>query len=178
MVSHNGPDAWQVPAKISVKLGDVTIYLLLAKGLSLLLYGGIRTMTILANHAFVKMNGLGNEIVVVDLRHETGVVSAEEAKAAAQGVPYDQLMILHAPRARGTDAYVRILNNDGSEAGACGNGMRCIADIVFKESGKDTLTFETRAGILNCWNGDQPLVSTVDMGKPRFAWNEIPLPQQ
>jgi diaminopimelate epimerase len=135
-------------------------------------------MTTLANHAFVKMNGLGNEIVVVDLRRETGAVSAEEARAAAQGVPYDQLMILHAPRARGTDAYVRILNNDGSEAGACGNGMRCIADIVFKESGKDTLTFETRAGILNCWKGDQPLISTVDMGKPRFAWNEIPLAEE
>ena len=72
-------------------------------------------MATLANHAFVKMNGLGNEIVVADLRRETGVVSAEEARAAAQGVPYDQLMILHAPRARGTDAYVRILNNDGSD---------------------------------------------------------------
>ena len=99
-------------------------------------------MTTLANHAFVKMNGLGNEIVVVDLRREKGAVTAEEARAAAQGVPYDQLMILHAPRARGTDAYVRILNNDGSEAGACGNGMRCIADILFKESGKATFPCE------------------------------------
>src|SRR5258705_145475 len=135
-------------------------------------------MTMLANHAFVKMNGLGNEIVVVDLRHEKGAISAEEARAAALGVPYDQLMILHAPRARGTDAYVRILNNDGSESGACGNGMRCIADILFKESGKATLTFETCTGILNCWKGDQPLVSTVDMGKPRFAWNEIPLAEE
>ena len=144
----------------------------------MLLYGGQTIMTMLANHAFVKMNGLGNEIVVVDLRHEKGAVSAEEARAAALRVPYDQLMILHAPRARGTDAYVRILNNDGSESGACGNGMRCIADILFKESGKATLTFETRAGILNCWKGDQPLVSTVDMGKPRFAWNEIPLAEE
>ena len=56
-------------------------------------------MSTLANHAFVKMNGLGNEIVVVDMRRERGAVSAEEARAAAQGVPYDQLMILHAPRA-------------------------------------------------------------------------------
>src|SRR5882672_936253 len=130
---------------------DVTIYRLLAKGPSLLLYGGQTIMTMLANHAFVKMNGLGNEIAVVDLRHEKGAVSAEEARAAALGVPYDQLMILHAPRARGTDAYVRILNNDGSESGACGNGMRCIADILFKESGK---------------------------GTPRFAWNEIPLAEE
>jgi diaminopimelate epimerase len=135
-------------------------------------------MSTLANHAFVKMNGLGNEIVVVDMRREKGVVSAEEARAVAQGVPYDQLMLLHAPRASGTDAYVRILNNDGSESGACGNGMRCIAELLFKETGKATLIFETRAGILNCWRGEAPLVSTVDMGKPRFAWNEIPLAEE
>ena len=47
------------------------------------------------------------------------------------------------PRTPGTDAFVRIYNNDGSEAGACGNGMRCVADLLFKETGKDALTFET-----------------------------------
>src|SRR5690242_13300937 len=101
-------------------------------------------MSTLANHAFVKMNGLGNEIVVVDLRSEGSVVSAAEARAVARPVPYDQLMTLHAPRTSGTDAFVRIYNNDGSESGACGNGTRCIADILFKETGKDTLTFETK----------------------------------
>jgi diaminopimelate epimerase len=137
-------------------------------------------MPTLANHAFVKMNGLGNEIVVVDLRREAGAVTAAEARAAAQpnGAPYDQLMALHAPRTPGTDAFVRIYNNDGSEAGACGNGMRCVADIVFKETGKTALTFETKAGLLNCWKGEPPLVSTVDMGKPRFGWNEIPLSEK
>ena len=134
-------------------------------------------MSALANHPFTKMNGLGNEIVVVDLRREKGTVSAAEARAAAQpaGAPYDQLMALHAPRTPGTDAFVRIYNSDGSEAGACGNGMRCVAELVFKETGKRALTFETAAGLLNCWQGNTPLVSTVDMGKPRFAWNEIPL---
>jgi diaminopimelate epimerase len=137
-------------------------------------------MSALANHAFLKMNGLGNEIVVVDMRRETGAVSPADARAAAQpnGVPYDQLMTLHAPRTPGTDAYVRIYNNDGSEAGACGNGMRCIADVLFKETGKGALTFETQAGLLNCWKGETPLISTVDMGKPRFAWNEIPLAEE
>jgi diaminopimelate epimerase len=134
-------------------------------------------MSTLANHAFVKMNGLGNEIVVVDMRRETGAVTPDEARAAAapSGVAFDQLMVLHAPRVQGTDAFVRIYNNDGSEAGACGNGMRCVADIVFKETGKQALTFETRAGLIPCWQGDAPLVSTVDMGAPRFLWNEIPL---
>ena len=137
-------------------------------------------MSALANHAFIKMNGLGNEIVVVDMRRQPGTISAAEARAAAQpgGAPCDQLMILHAPRTPGTDAYVRIYNNDGSESGACGNGMRCIAELMFRETGKDALTFETPAGLLNCWKGPAPLVSTVDMGKPRFAWNEIPLAEK
>jgi len=137
-------------------------------------------MSTLANHAFVKMNGLGNEIVVVDLRAQGGTISADEARAASQpkGAPYDQLMALHAPRTPGTDAFVRIYNNDGSEAGACGNGMRCIADILFRETGKAALTFETKAGLLNCWKGTEPTVSTVDMGKPRFGWKEIPLSEE
>ena len=62
-------------------------------------------------------------------------------------------MVLYPPRTPGTDAFVRIYNNDGSEAGACGNGMRCVAALVAKESGKDALTFETTAGMLNCWQG-------------------------
>jgi diaminopimelate epimerase len=134
-------------------------------------------MSALANRVFVKMKGLGNEIVVVDMRSEAGAISAAEARAAAQpaGAPYDQLMALHAPRTPGTAAYVRIYNNDGSQSGACGNGMRCVADLLSKESGKDALTFETEAGLLACWKSDAPSIWTVDMGAPRFAWNEIPL---
>jgi diaminopimelate epimerase len=137
-------------------------------------------MSTLANHTFIKMNGLGNEIVVVDLRAQAGAISAAEARAAAQphGVRYDQLMTLHAPRSPGGDAYVRIYNRDGSETGACGNGMRCIAELLFEETGKRALILETRAGMLECWKGDTPLTSTVDMGKPRFSWNEIPLAQE
>src|SRR4029078_11556107 len=81
------------------------------------------------------------------------------------------------PRTPGTDAFIRIFNNDGSEAGACGNGMRCVADVMAKETGKDTLTFETTAGILNCWKGADGMF-TVDMGPPRFKWNEIPLAEE
>ncbi|MGB7256885.1 MAG: diaminopimelate epimerase [Pseudolabrys sp.] len=136
-------------------------------------------MAALANHAFVKMNGIGNEIVVVDMRRAGGPINAEEARAAAkpEGAPYDQLMALYPPRTPGTDAFVRIYNNDGSEAGACGNGMRCIADIVAKESGKSALTFETAAGVLNCWKGANGEF-TVDMGVPHFIWNEIPLAEE
>jgi diaminopimelate epimerase len=134
-------------------------------------------MSVLANRPFIKMSGLGNEIVVVDMRRQMGTIEAVDARAVARpnGAPYDQLMALYAPRTPGTDAYVRIFNNDGSEAGACGNGMRCVAELLFKETGRSALMLETAAGLLSCWKGDRPLISTVDMGKPRFAWNEIPL---
>jgi diaminopimelate epimerase len=137
-------------------------------------------MAALANQPFTRMNGLGNEIVVVDLRGSQATVSAQEARAAAQppAVAYDQLMALHAPRTAGTDAYVRIYNNDGSEVGACGNGTRCIASLLFEETGKNALTFETKSGLLNCWKADTPGLVTVDMGKPHFAWNEIPLAEE
>ena len=136
-------------------------------------------MGALADQAFVKMNGIGNEIVVVDMRARGGTIGPEEARAAATpgGAPYDQLMALYPSRTPGTDAFIRIYNNDGSEAGACGNGMRCVADLVAKESGKDALTFETTAGILNCWKNADGLF-TVDMGMPRFKWNEIPLAEE
>ena len=136
-------------------------------------------MGALAKHSFVKMNGVGNEIVVVDLRAAPAPITPEEARAAAQpgAVPYDQLMALYPPRTPGTDAFIRIYNNDGSEAGACGNGMRCVADQVAKTSGKDVLTFETTAGIINCWKSAEGEF-TVDMGVPRFKWNEIPLAEE
>ena len=89
-------------------------------------------MSALSNHPFVKMNGLGNEIVVVDMRAHPQPITAADARAAAAAAPYDQLMAIYPPRMAGTDAFVRIYNNDGSEAGACGNGMRCVADILFK----------------------------------------------
>jgi diaminopimelate epimerase len=137
-------------------------------------------MSALANHAFIKMNGLGNEIVVVDMRRSPAVISAADARAAAKpaGAPYDQLMALYAPRTPGTDAFVRIYNNDGSESGACGNGMRCIAELLVKESGKDAVIVETTSGLLSCVKAASPGLFTVDMGAPRFRWDEIPLAEE
>ena len=123
-------------------------------------------MSALANHAFAKMNGIGNEIVVVDLRDTPAAVTAEDARAVASpaGVPYDQLMVLQPPRLAGTEAFIRIYNNDGSEAGACGNGMRCVVRRLFEETGQTAVTFETKAGLLNCWQGPSADLYTVDMG--------------
>jgi diaminopimelate epimerase len=136
-------------------------------------------MGALANRPFVKMNGIGNEIVVVDLRDSAAAVSPEEARAVAspEGVPYDQLMVLQPPRLAGTEAFIRIYNNDGSEAAACGNGMRCVARRLFEATGQTAATFETRAGLLNCWQGADGLY-TVDMGAPKFGWKDIPLAEE
>jgi diaminopimelate epimerase len=135
-------------------------------------------MGTLANRDFVKMNGLGNEIVIVDLRRMPSLIvetpiAAAEARAAARQEPYDQLMALY-PANAGSDASVRIFNNDGSEAGACGNGMRCVAALVSAETGHARLTFETAAGLIPCWRAESGLF-TVDMGRPYFRWDEIPL---
>lgn len=138
---------------------------------------GFNAMGALANHNFVKTNGVGNEIIVVDLRDAPARIEPAEARAAAAAVPYDQLMALYPARTPGTDAFIRIYNSDGSEAGACGNGMRCVADIVSRQSGKAALAFETTSGILSCWKGEGGLY-TVDMGMPRFKWNEIPLAEE
>ena len=135
-------------------------------------------MSALANHAFAKMNGIGNEIVVVDLRDGKGAVTPEEARAVAAHVPYDQLMVLSTPRLDGTEAFIRIYNNDGSEAGACGNGMRCVVRRVFEATGQHAVSFETKAGLLNCWQGPAPDLYTVDMGAPRFGWQDIPLAEE
>jgi diaminopimelate epimerase len=137
-------------------------------------------MSALADHAYAKMNGIGNEIVVVDLRDSRAALSPHEARAIASpaGVPYDQLMVLQPPRLAGTEAFIRIYNNDGSEAAACGNGMRCVARRLFEHSDKTAASFETRAGLLNCWRGPSEGLYTVDMGPPKFGWKDIPLAEE
>src|SRR6201995_2961106 len=124
------------------------------------------------------MNGIGNEIVVVDLRDAAGPVSPADARAVAAKVPYDQMMLLQPPRLDGTEAFIRIYNNDGSEAGACGHGMRCVVRRLFEKTGQSAVTFETAAGLLNCWQGPSPELYTVDMGAPKFAWQDIPLAEE
>jgi diaminopimelate epimerase len=133
-------------------------------------------MSALADRDFVKMNGLGNEIVIVDLRRAPLPIDAAEARAAARYEPYDQLMALYPPRGRG-EASIRIYNNDGSEAGACGNGMRCVAALLSSQTGKTALDFETPAGVIACRQTPDGLFA-VDMGQPRFRWDEIPLARE
>ncbi len=137
-------------------------------------------MSMLANRAFAKMNGIGNEIVVIDMRDSAAPLTSDDVRLVGSvcGVPYDQLMVLHKPRLAGTEAFVRIYNNDGSEAGACGNGMRCVVRRIFEETSQTAATFETRAGLLYCWQGPATDLYTVDMGTPKFGWQDIPLAEE
>ena len=133
-------------------------------------------MSHLANHAFAKMNGIGNEIIVLDLRGENVDVAPDDARAihAAKGLAYDQLMVLQDARTPGTDAFMRIFNNDGSESGACGNGTRCVAYMLMRGAARSALVLETSAGKLDCRRIDD-LTFSVDMGSARLGWQEIPL---
>lgn len=133
-------------------------------------------MSPLANRVVAKLNGIGNEIAVLDLRGTALTVSADEARAIhkGKGLGYDQLIVLHEPRSPGADAFMTIFNSDGSQSGACGNGTRCVAFLLIKDTAIERLVLETAAARLACTRaGDNRF--TVDMGKPRFAWNEIPL---
>src|SRR5260370_23473407 len=136
-------------------------------------------MSALANQAFAKMNGIGTEIVVVDRRDKPAVVTSEEARAVASpaGVHYDQLMVLQPPRLKGTEAFIRIYNNDGSEVAACGNGMRCVARRLFEDTGQTPATFQTPAGLLDFWQGPSGDLYTPALGPPEFGPKEIPLPE-
>jgi diaminopimelate epimerase len=133
-------------------------------------------MSPLAHRPFFKMNGIGNEIIVLDLRGGTLAVRPEEARAIgrAPGLAFDQLMAISDPRSAGAAAFVEIFNVDRSRAEACGNGTRCVAWVLLAGREERRLTVETAAGLLACTR-DGEFVFTVDMGQPRLAWNEIPL---
>jgi diaminopimelate epimerase len=123
----------------------------------------------------LRMNGAGNEILVLDLRGLDYDLSPAEARAIAArpDLHFDQLMVLHDPRNRGDDAFMRIYNVDGSLSGACGNGTRCVAWVLARE-GKSHLWLETTAGRIETRQESDTLF-TVDMGVPRLDWRDIPL---
>ena len=128
---------------------------------------------------FRKMNGLGNEIIVADMRGRADRITPAAAVAlnAAPATRFDQIMAIHDARTAGTDNYIQIINSDGSFAQACGNGTRCVVAALAAETGKRRFTFETVAGILNARENDDGSIS-VDLGTPRFGWQDIPLAEE
>jgi diaminopimelate epimerase len=129
---------------------------------------------------FRKMHGLGNDFVVLDQRRDPVRIDAAAAGALADrhtGIGCDQLLLLEPPGDSLAQVFMRIFNPDGSEAGACGNGTRCVAQLIAAETGKSHVRIETGAGLLEA----QVLpdgMATVDMGRPRLYWADIPLARE
>lgn len=124
---------------------------------------------------FLKMNGLGNDFVVVETRSAPFAPTPEEVRAIADragGVGCDQLIAVGP--AGNADAHVRFWNADGEEVGACGNGTRCVGWLLMQSSGKDQAVIETAAGRLVATRAGERLVG-VDMGRPGLDWDRIPL---
>jgi diaminopimelate epimerase len=129
---------------------------------------------------FRKMNGLGNEFLVFDGRREPVHLAPDAIRALgrADAIDFDQMITIEPARASGGDAFMRIHNKDGGEVGACGNATRCIGWLLMGETGRPTATIETKAGLLHAYETGQPELITVDMGEPRFRWDQIPLAEE
>ena len=138
-------------------------------------FGGFRLYAAPMTRPFLKMNGLGNDFVVVETRSAPFAPTAEEVRAIADrstGVGCDQLIAVD--KADDADAKVRFWNADGEEVSACGNGTRCVGWLLMQSSGKDEAVIETKAGRLVATRAGDRLVS-VDMGEPGLDWTQIPL---
>jgi diaminopimelate epimerase len=126
---------------------------------------------------FTKMHGLGNDFVVIDARRDPLALDPAMARLVAdrrRGVGCDQLIVLEPPADPAADVFMRIYNPDASEAGACGNATRCIADTLMREAGRDRAVVQTIAGLLPAERVAGGLVK-VDMGPARLGWRDVPL---
>jgi diaminopimelate epimerase len=125
---------------------------------------------------FVKMNGLGNAIVVADVRGQAEWMTSKAAIALARSdaVPFDQLMEVADPAGPGRDYDIRIFNTDGSLAEACGNGTRCVAQWLNGLTGSDNYAFRIAGATVTASILEDGRI-TVDMGRPQFGWQDIPL---
>jgi diaminopimelate epimerase len=124
------------------------------------------------------MNGLGNDFVVIDARERPVAISETQARAIADrktGIGCDQLIVME--RSSLADVKMRIWNPEGGEVESCGNASRCIADIVMDETGLDSVSIDTKGGFLVGTRAGK-LQVTIDMGKPKFDWDQIPLSEK
>lgn len=128
---------------------------------------------------FRKMHGLGNDFVVFDARQQPLELNQQQLARVADrhfGVGCDQVVLLLPPPA-GADVGVRFYNADGSPAEACGNATRCVARLLFGETGKKAVVIRSLVGELHARLLDDGLIS-VDMGAPRLGWRDIPLARE
>lgn len=136
-------------------------------------------MSTLAGRPYVKMNGLGNRFIIVDLRDAPARLNVDDIKKAADpktGPGCDQFITIE--HRKGVEGVLMgVWNADGSEVAACGNAARCVAWLLMSESGASETSFSTLAGPLHAWRVGERRVA-VDMGEPKFGWRDIPLAEQ
>lgn len=126
---------------------------------------------------FIKMNAVGNDFIIFDARKIEINLSKEQIIKLSyrHNIGCDQLIIIK--NSENAHCLMQIYNTDGSKSGACGNATRCVAGLIFEENKKlTTIKIEVSKKILNCTK-NQNLIS-VNMGNPKFLWNEIPLAQE
>ena len=121
-----------------------------------------------------KMDGLGNNFVIIDRRKNTLEISKDKIVSIANKkiVPFDQLIILE--KEEKNTFPIKIYNPDGIEATACGNGARCVAYLIFQEIKQKNILIKTKERVLSAEVVDKKNVE-INMGKPKFSWEEVPL---
>ena len=124
-----------------------------------------------------KMDGLGNDFVIIDQRSQDFNLDKDQIIKICDRsfIGCDQLILIK--KNKEIDANVEFFNSDGSISGACGNGTRCVADLLSKESGKKEITLLTTSGSLKSKILGNNLVET-EIGIPKVNWQEIPLSKQ
>ena len=124
-----------------------------------------------------KMDGLGNDFVIIDQRiHDLNLSKDQIIKICDRNfLGCDQLILIK--KNKEIDADLEFYNSDGSVSGACGNGTRCIADFLSKESSQKEITVQTSSGLLKSKILENNLVIT-EIGAPKINWEEIPLDKE
>jgi diaminopimelate epimerase len=128
---------------------------------------------------FIKMNGLGNDFVVIDARKDHFEPSEAQIVAWAdrgRGIGFDQLIAIE--QGHEGDAFMRVWNSDGSSVETCGNALRCVAWVLGRERADIRWMIDTRAGPVTAQvleTTERDGIVSVDMGRPKLDWTEIPL---
>ncbi len=127
---------------------------------------------------FVKMNGAGNDFVVVNALDRPFQPTTEQVRALGDrdtGEGFDQLIAIEPSET--ADAFMRVWNSDGSAVETCGNALRCVGWMLMQASGADSVTIDTLGGPATASNAGEFRI-TVDMGAPRLDWRQIPLSEE
>jgi diaminopimelate epimerase len=124
-----------------------------------------------------KMDGLGNDFVIIDNRQKiTNLTKDQIIKICDRNfIGCDQLILIE--NGKSADAKLKFFNSDGGESGACGNGTRCIADFISRETNNKTIILNTFSGNLKSEILGNNIVTT-EIGKAKVEWNEIPLSEE